>query len=197
MGLSIVTQPATEPLSVAEAKSHLRVDITDDDTVIGEYISSARVFAEGVTRRAFVAQTWDYTLDRFPTGAIKLPMQPVTSVSYVQYVDATGTTQTFTEGTSPDVTKYDVFTDGPRSTIVPKYNQVWPDTRDHPNVVTVRFVAGYTTFPADLKQALRLLVGHQYENREAVIIGFTVIETLPLAVQSFLSPYMMRGFNGR
>ena len=197
MGLSIVTQPATEPLTVAEAKTHLRVDITDDDTVIGEYISSARVFAEGVTRRAFVAQTWDYTLDRFPTGAIKLPMQPVTSVSYVQYVDATGTTQTFTEGTSPDVTKYDVFTDGPRSTIVPKYNQVWPDTRDHPNVVTVRFVAGYTTFPADLKQVLRLLVGHQYENREAVVMGFTLVEELPLAVQSFLSPYMMRGFNGR
>jgi uncharacterized phiE125 gp8 family phage protein len=143
-----------------------------------------------------VAQTWDFTLDRFPLGAIKLPVQPVTSVSYVQYVDTAGSTQTFTEGTSPDVAKYDVFTDGPRSTIVPKYNQVWPDTRDHPNVVTVRFVAGYTAFPADLKQALRLLVGHQYENREAVIIGFTVIEELPLAVQSFLSPFMMRGFNG-
>jgi uncharacterized phiE125 gp8 family phage protein len=196
MGLSIVTQPASEPLSLAEAKSHLRVDISDDDTLIGEYIESARVFAEGVTRRAFVAQTWDFTLDRFPLGAIKLPVQPVTSVSYVQYVDTAGSTQTFTEGTSPDVAKYDVFTDGPRSTIVPKYNQVWPDTRDHPNVVTVRFVAGYTAFPADLKQALRLLVGHQYENREAVIIGFTVIEELPLAVQSFLSPFMMRGFNG-
>ena len=196
MGLSIVTQPATEPLTVAEAKSHLRVDITDDDTIIGEYISTARVFAEGVTRRAFVAQTWDYTLDRFPLAAIKLPIQPVTSVSYVQYVDATGSTQTFTEGTSPDVAKYDVFTDGPRTTIVPKYNQVWPDTRDHPNVVTVRFVAGYSTFPADLKTALRLLVGHQYENREAVVIGFTVIDTLPLGVQSFLSQYMMRGFGG-
>ena len=194
MGLSIVTQPVTEPLSVAEAKSHLRVDITDDDTLIGEYISSARQFAEGMTRRAFVEQTWDFTLDRFPMGAIRLPIQPVTSVSYVQYVDTAGATQSFTDGTSPDTAKYDVFTDGPRTTIVPKYNLVWPDTRDHPNVVTVRFVAGYSTFPTDLKQALRLLVGHQYENREAVIIGFTVIEELPLAVQAFLSPYMMRGF---
>ena len=194
MGLSIVTQPVTEPLSVAEAKSHLRVDITDDDTLIGEYISSARQFAEGMTRRAFVEQTWDFTLDRFPMGAIRLPIQPVTSVSYVQYVDTAGATQIFTYGTSPDTAKYDVFTDGPRTAIVPKYNMVWPDTRDHPNVVTVRFVAGYSTFPADLKQALRLLVGHQYENREAVIIGFTVIEELPLAVQAFLSPFMMRGF---
>jgi len=196
MGLSIVTQPASEPLSVSEAKSHMRVDISNDDTIIGEYISAARVYSEGMTRRAFVAQTWDYTLDRFPS-VIKLPMQPVTSVSYVQYVDTAGATQTFTEGTSPDVAKYDVFTDGPRTTIVPKYNNVWPDTRDHPNVVTVRFVVGYTTFPGDLKQALRLLVAHQYENREAVVIGSgTTVTDLPMGVQSFLSQYMMRGFNG-
>ena len=196
MGLSIVTQPATEPLTVAEAKAQLRVDISDDDTLIGEYITAARQFAEGATRRAFVEQTWDFTLDCFPQSGIKLPIQPVTSVSYVQYVDTTGATQTFTYGTSPDVAKYDVFTDRPRTLIVPKYNVVWPDTRTHPNAVTVRFVAGYTTFPGDLKQALRLLVGHQYENREAVVIGFTVIDTLPLGVQSYLSQFMMRGFNG-
>lgn len=196
MGLSIVTQPASEPLSVAEAKSHLRVDISDDDTLIGEYITAARVYAEGMTRRAFVEQTWDFTLDRFQIAGIKLPIQPVTSVTYVRYVDSTGSTQIFTEGTSPDVTKYDVFTDRPRTLIVPKYNQVWPDTRDHPESVTVRFVAGYSTFPGDLKQALRLMVGHQYENREAVVLGFTLIEALPLGVQAYLSQYMMRGFNG-
>jgi len=196
MGLSIATQPTAEPLTVAEAKAHLRVDISDDDTLIGDYISAARQYAEGVTRRAFVEQTWDFTLDRFPVGAIRLPIQPVSSVTYVQYVDTAGATQTFTEGTSPDVTKYDVFTDGPRATIVPKYNLTWPDTRDHPGVVTVRFVAGYATFPEDLKQALKLLVGHQYENREAVIFGFSTVQSLPLGVQSFLSPYMMRGFNG-
>ena len=197
MGLSIVTQPATEPLQISEAKDHMRVDIADDDLLIGQYITAARQYAEGVTRRAFVEQTWDYTLDRFPQGAIRLPLQPVSSVSYVQYVDTAGATQTFTEGTSPDVTKYDVYTDGSRTTIVPKYNVVWPDTRDHPNVVTVRFVAGYSTFPDDIKQCLRLLVAHQYENREAVVLGFTSVTDLPLGVQAFLSPYMMRGFNGR
>jgi uncharacterized phiE125 gp8 family phage protein len=196
MGLSLATPATSEPLGLAEAKAHLRVDINDDDTEINSYIAAARQYAESVTRRAFVAQTWDFTLDRFPLGAIKLPIQPVASVSYIQYVDTAGATQTFTEGTSPDVAKYDVFTDGPRTTIVPKYNLVWPDTRVHPNVVTVRFVAGYTTFPEDLKQCLRLLVGHQYENREAVVFGFSLVETLPLGVQAFLSPYMMRGFNG-
>jgi uncharacterized phiE125 gp8 family phage protein len=196
MGLSLVTPAAAEPLDLAEAKSHLRIDINDDDTLINGYISAARQYAEGVTRRAFVAQTWDFTLDRFPLGAIKLPIQPVSAITYVQYVDTAGSTQTFTEGTSPDVTKYDVFTDGPRTTIVPKYNLVWPDTRVHPNVVTVRFIAGYSTFPDDLKQVLQLLVAHQYEHREAVVFGFTLVDTLPLGVQSFLSPYMLRGFNG-
>jgi uncharacterized phiE125 gp8 family phage protein len=195
MGLSIVTQPATEPLNLAEAKAHLRVDINDDDILISEYITSARQFAEGATRRAFVTQTWDFTLDGFPIDGIKIPIQPVTSVTYVQYVDTAGNTQTFTEGTSPDVAKYDVFTDRPRTLIVPKYNLVWPDTRVHPGVVTVRFVAGYTDVPEDLKQALRLLVGHQHENREAVVMG-TDVATLPLGVQSYLSPFMLRGFNG-
>ena len=197
MGLSIVTPATSEPIGLAEIKAHLRVDISDDDILIGDYISAALTYAEGVTRRAFAAQTWDYSLDRFPVGAINLPVQPVSSVSYVQYVDTTGTTQTFTYGTSPDTAKYDVFTDGPRTTIVPKYNLVWPDTRDHPGVVTVRFVAGYSTFPEDLKQALRLLVGHQYENREGVVLGYTAVTTLPLGVQAYLSPYMLRGFNGR
>jgi uncharacterized phiE125 gp8 family phage protein len=196
MGLSLATQPTSEPISLAEAKAELRVDIDDEDILIAGYITAARQYAEGATRRAFVEQTWDYTLDRFPLNAIKLPIQPVTSVTYVQYVDTAGNTQTFTYGTSPDTPKYDVFTDGPRTTIVPKYNLVWPDTRVHPNVVMVRFIAGYDTFPADLKRVLKLLVGHQYENREAVVFGFTLAEALPLGVQAFLSPYMMRGFNG-
>ena len=196
MGLSLVTPATSEPLGLAEAKAHIGVTIPDNDILISGYITAARQYAEGVTRRAFSAQTWDFTLDRFPVNAIRLPIQPVTSVTSVQYVDTAGNTQTFTEGTSPDVAKYDVFTDGPRTTIVPKYNLVWPDTRVHPNVVTVRFVAGYSAFPEDLKQALKLLVGHQYENREAVIIGFTVVADLPLGVQAFISPYMMRGFNG-
>ena len=195
MGLSLVTAPTSEPLGLAEAKAHLRVDTQDDDSEIHGYIVAARQYAEGMTRRAFVAQTWDFTLDRFP-ARIRLPIQPVSSVSYVQYVDTAGATQTFTYGTSPDTAKYDVFTDGPRTTIVPKYNLTWPATREHPNVITVRFVAGYTTCPEDLKQALKLMVGHQYENREAVVLGFTLIETLPLGVQAFLSPFMMRGFNG-
>ena len=146
MGLSLATAPASEPLSVADAKDHLKVTISTDDTLIGDYITAARQYAEGVTRRAFVEQTWDYTLDRFPLDGIKLPIQPVSSVSYVQYVDTAGSTQTFTNGTSPDTPKYDVFTDGPRTTIVPKFNLVWPATRVHPSVVTVRFVAGYSTF---------------------------------------------------
>lgn len=195
MGLSLITAPTSEPLSLAEARSHLKEPDTADNTLIEQYITAARQYAEGITRRAFKEQTWDYTLDRFPVGGIKLPIQPVSSVSYVKYVDTTGTTQTFTYGTSPDTPKYDVFTDLPRTLVIPKYNVVWPDTRDHPNVVTVRFVASYSTVPEDLKTALRLMVAHQYENREAIVLGTTVTE-LPLGAQAYLSQFMLRGFNG-
>lgn len=193
MGLSLVSAPASEPISRTEAKLFAKVDTTADDDLIDSLITAARVYCEGETRRAFVEQTWDYTLPDFPTGAIVLPMQPVTSVTSVSYVDTTGATAVFTYGTSPDTPKYDVFTDGPRTLIEPKYNLTWPTTRDTRNAVTVRFVAGYTTFPADLKQAMYLLISHWYDIREPVQVG-TIVAEVPMSVKAILSSYQMRGF---
>lgn len=195
MGLSLVTVPATEPISLTEVKAQSRIDISDDDTYLGRLITAARQYAEGITRRAFVAQTWDYTLAAFPDGAIELPLQPVTSVTSVSYVNSAGATVTFTYGTSPDTPKYDVLTDGPRTRIIPKYNLDWPETRDHGNAVTVRFVAGYSTMPEDLKQALLLLVGHWYEHREDAVVNVgTSIASIPHGVETLLSGYQMRSF---
>lgn len=195
MGLSLVSAPATEPITTAEVKSQCRIDISDDDTYLGRLITAARQYAEGITRRAFVAQTWDYTLAAFPTDAIELPIQPVTSVSSVSYVTPAGATATFTYGTSPDTPKYDVLTDGPRTRIIPKYNLTWPETRDHGNAVTVRFVGGYTTMPEDLKQGLLLLVAHWYEHREDAVLNVGMsIAQIPHGVETLLSGYQMRSF---
>ena len=135
MGLSVVTAAASLPVSVAEAKSHMRVDISDDDTVIENYIKSATDYAEGRTRRAFVSQTWDYTLPEFPVSsldAIELPIMPVSSVTYVQYVDTSGNTASFADtSVSPESPYWTLTTDGPRPKVVPNYNLNWPTTRDH------------------------------------------------------------------
>jgi uncharacterized phiE125 gp8 family phage protein len=202
MGLSLVTAAVVEPISVIEAKAHLRIDSSYSDTEIYKHIRTARQHIENVTRRRLVQQTWDYTLAEFPYGDILLPIQPVSSVTSVNYVNGSGATVSFTAGTSPDTPQYDVVTDGPRTRVFPKYNVSWPTTRVHGNAVTVRFVCGYdpttaspadftANIPPDLIDCLKLIVGDLYENREQSTP--LTIEQLPTAL-SMLSPYIMRGF---
>lgn len=196
MGLSLVTAPTSEPLTLAEAAAHLRISdspIPDADYV-SALITAARNYAEGDTRRAFVSQTWDYTLKEFPSWGLYLPIQPVQSVTYVQYVKPDGTTASFIDtSVSPNTAKFDVVTDGPRAYLIPKYGLEWPETRDHGQAVTVRFVAGYSTVPEDLKHALKMLIADWYEGREASSVGQAVTQ-VPFAVDAILSGYRMRGF---
>ena len=76
MALVEVTPPAVEPLTLQEAKDHLRVDHTDDDSLIDPMIKTARMYAEGKTRRALITQTWDWLLDSFPAWTLTVPMPP-------------------------------------------------------------------------------------------------------------------------
>lgn len=196
MGLSLVSAPASEPITVDEAAVHLRISTSPitDATYIGTLITAARQYAEGFTRRSFVTQTWDYTLPEFPYWKLELPIQPVQSVTSVSYVNEAGSTLTFVDSSvSPETPKYDVVTDGPRTYLTPKYNLDWPATRIHNNAVTVRFVAGYTTVPEDIKQALKILVAHWYEVREPNVIGTSVAQ-VPMSVEALLSQYQLRGF---
>ena len=202
MGLSLVTAPVCEPISLAEAKVHLRVDGSDSDTYINTLIVAARNHVENITRRRLVQQTWDYTLPEFPIWDILLPNMPVSSVTSVSYVNSAGTTTTFTTGASPDVAKYDVVIDGPRARIFPKYNVSWPSTRLHGNAVTVRYVTGYSpstdspmdytaNIPKDLVACLKLIIGDLYENRESSTQ--LRMEQLP-ALRALISPYILRDF---
>ena len=143
--LHLVTAPAFEPVSRAEAKLHLRIDTTADDALIDGLILAARQHAETVTQRALVAQTWDDKRPRFPWntywGNIWLPKPPISSVTSVTYLDSNGTSQTW------DSANY--VTDLPagpwarKGRIYPAYSASYPSTRAIPNAVTIRFVAGY------------------------------------------------------
>lgn len=196
MGMSLVSGPASEPITTADAKDWLYVDTSDHDSLIDNCIKAARIYIEGRTRRALVAQTWDYTLKEFPYAddEIRLPLQPVTAVSYVHYVDSTGSTVSYADtSTSPETAYWTLITDRPYAVVIPNYNRTWPATRDHGNAVTVRFTAGYSTIPEDILQTLRLLVAHSYENREPVIIG-QVVTKVELSVDALLSAYELRSF---
>lgn len=143
MSLNMVTGPTALPLSTAEAKSHLKVDIADDDAGIDDAISTAVDIAEPILNRALVAQQWDLQLDAFPGNgkALRLPSPPVLAVDSITYVDTAGVTQTWA------TTDYDVDTpSGPRALdarITPAHGKTYPSTRAQMNAVTVRFTAGY------------------------------------------------------
>src|SRR5688572_25610126 len=96
-GLVVQTPPAAEPVTTAEAKLHLRVTDSDDDTYIGSLITAARQKLENENGLAFINQTWDLTLDAFPDlgDVIKFPIHPLSSVTSITYKDTDGTTQTW------------------------------------------------------------------------------------------------------
>lgn len=197
MGLTLVTGPSTEPVTLAEAKAHCRVAISDDDGLIAGYIIAARMHLETETRRAFMTQTYDATFDyEWPRvwdrckvdyrPQITLPKAPLQSVTSVTYVDDAGASQTLATD------QYRVSANGIEGLIEPAYNVSWPTVREQMGCVTVRFVCGYGANPSDvpepLRQAILLLVGHFYENREPVNVG-NIVTPLPFAVDALVFPF--------
>ena len=195
MVLSLVTAPtAEEPLTLTAAKLHLRVSTDDEDSLITSLIVAARETFETRTGRKVSSQTWDLKLDAFPCNEIELPFPPVTSVTSVTYTDANGISQTWSS------TLYTTsLPAGPQAGLAclyPIYGEIFPATRWVKNAVTVRFVCGYGTtnnpLPDAVLAGMKLLIGHWFENREAVIVGSTV-EELPMAVDALWWPYWMKG----
>jgi uncharacterized phiE125 gp8 family phage protein len=183
MGLSLATAPATEPVTLSEAKLHLRVDVSDDDTLITALIIAARRMAEQHTGRALVTQEWVYTLDAFPVAEIILPLPQLVSVDVVNYIDENGADQVLAG------TEYDVFKSGILGMIAPAYDKTWPATRDNAEAVAIEFTCGFgnaAAVPQEIKQWMLLQIGHWYSCREAVAQGnFAKLEF----VDSLIEPY--------
>lgn len=183
--------PSVEPVSLAEAKLHLRYEGTDDNDLITALIKAARRHAESFTRRQLITATWQLIMDGFPSGSlIEVPRPPLQSVTSITYTDADGDTQPV----SAD--DYDVDTKNQPGRIEPSYGNSWPSTRDEMNTVTVTYKAGYgdaaTDVPEDIVAAVKLLVANWYEHREPVVVG-TIAAELPLSVKNLLWPYRVLG----
>lgn len=186
MSLSLVTAPGAEPVTLQEAKDHLRVDGDIDDALISALITAAREHIDGRDGwlgRAICTQTWDCHFDAFPSGdSIALPIAPIQSVTSVKYIDTDGVQQTFSSD------NYALGADldwSPR--VILGWGKSWPSIRAVPDAVTVRVVAGYASVPKPICQAILLLVGHLYENREAS--SPVAMHEVPFAVSALLAPY--------
>lgn len=200
MALSLQTAPTSEPVAREAAKLHCRANEDNtEDLLFDRLVTSAREYCETFTGRALMPQTWDLKMDSFVdrewvdgNGVIWLPKPPVTAVSSITYLDGNGDSQTLS--TSIYTTDLPSGPKARRARISEAYSQVFPQTRDTFNAVTIRFVAGYANadaVPASIKQAILLLVGHWYQNRESVVVGVGIgAVTVPSAVESLLWPYV-------
>lgn len=189
-GLKVTSEPSTEPVSVAEAKAHARVDTEDENALIGAMITAARDQAEDYTRRAFVNTTFEMKLDCFPIGrsSIIVPVSDLVSVTSIEYVDEDEATQTLASS------KYIVDTHSTPGRIAIDPDEAWPTTREQINAVEVTFVAGFgssaTDVPQAIRQAIKSIFATLYEHRETKITG-TIATEIPEAAKYLLDPYVV------
>jgi uncharacterized phiE125 gp8 family phage protein len=212
VGLVLTTAPSVEPLSLAEGKLFLRVDASDDDALISALIKTARRFVENYTGKALITQAWTLWLDRFPGGAygrtpwwsgtkegpvsmlypyedrriplLRSPVQAAVPPVITTY-DLDDTATVFS------ASKYIVDDSIEVPEIVLRDGEVWPAPLRAAKAVKIDFTAGYgdtsATVPDDLITAMRQLLAHWYENREAV--SDSAMTEVPMTVKLLLDPY--------
>ena len=177
LSLTRQTPPTVEPVTVAEAKNHLRVDTTEDDGYISTLITAAREWCEQYLDRTLVHTQWAMRLHRFPTDSqypIELPRPPVVASGTATAVSITYTAES--GGTAMlSTAQYRVQrleTPGRVTTI---YGGTWPAAMEDNDAVIVRWWAGYgdsgSSVPAGIRHAMLMLVGHWYEQRSSVLTG--------------------------
>jgi uncharacterized phiE125 gp8 family phage protein len=186
------------------ARDHCRLVATGspethpDDSFLERAIQAAREHAESFMQRTIIETEFEWRFNQFPGSAerLVLPRNPALSVESISYVDSNSNQQTFADFSTQ-------FTES-ESVLVPDYGESWPDARGHLGDVTITFRAGYepdtsqsptdyrANVPAAVKNAILLLVGHMYENREAVVIGDEP-HKVQFAFESLLWPHRVLG----
>jgi len=183
MRLKLKTAPAIEPITLDEAKNHLRVDSAADNILIGNLITTARQLAEKETKRAFITQTWEMFLDTAP-HIIEIPKPPLQSVVSITVIDS--------DGTESPIDKDDYMVDASENSpgrVTPISGKIWPYHRGFASFI-VEFKAGYGDAATDIDTALRQgilqLIGYLYENRGTIEI--------PKNLKSVFFPFKILSF---
>ena len=183
MSSILLTAPAIEPLSLAEAKAYLRVEYSDDDEVIGALIAGSRIHVEAQTRRALITQSWRISADAWPDDGwltiLPAPMQTLTAARVYDLENAVYAVDTgafvLDRGAS-------AFVFAPWALPAPGRLAAGIELD-----VTVGYGDAAVDVPEALRQAIRMLVAHWYENRGLVAAGTTTV--LPSTVAALIAPY--------
>lgn len=189
------TAAAFIPVSIVDAKTHMRVTDTVDNDYIEGLINAATGHVEQITGRKLINQTWYLYLDQFPGDfALTLPFGNTFSVTSIKYSDQGGVEHTFSSG------NYTVDIAAVPGRLVLDFDASWPsDTLFTVNPIVVEFVAGYGAAAADvpdgIRHAIKFLVSHWYENREIVGgQGFNIF-AIPDAFNALIDQYRMFGWS--
>lgn len=201
MKTQVVTTATDEPLTLEEVKSHLRLELgeTEQDDLLNGYIKTARDVAEKYTNRKFIHTTIDLYFDEWPDeDGFELAYSPMSTntVPTVTYTDYDSSTITL----SSTAWKADYISEPGR--ICLDSGQSWPsDTLHEVNPIKIRYQVGYTAessnVPQVIKNAMLLMIGDLYENRENTIVGqmgATRIESIPMGAKALLSPHRVYEF---
>jgi len=211
-GLKIDTAWTTSAVATSEQKSFMRVDFSDDDTLIAELVKASQNVIETYINRAITTQTLSLFLDRLPfyndvrlqegvftapdleynSNFIVLPKPPVASVTHVKYYANDDTASTFS------ATNYYVDTISEQARVVLKKGVSWPTVAEtrNANAYEIKYVAGYggaSDVPEPITHAIKLLTTHLYENREAVTS--LSVNAIPYTIGALLQPYKVQRLN--
>lgn len=186
MASLLLTGPAVEPLTLAEAKEYLRVETDDDDDVIAALIAGARAHVEAQTRRGLITQTWRLVRDRWPEeGRLQVLPAPPRSVIAARYYDEDGGTHAIDTGAFVLDTASSLLAFPPWSMPAPGRATAGIEID-----LSIGYGDAAADVPAPLRQAIRMLVAHWYENRGLVAAGQPVA-MLPAAVSALVAPFRM------
>lgn len=186
------TPPALEPVTLTEAKAHLRVDSTDDDVYIATLITAAREWVEQYLDRTLVHTQWVMRLDRFPPDSlqdIELPRPPVVASGTATAVTLTYTAENGNTA-AYSTSSFRVDRAATPGAVKALYGQTWPPHLEDDNSVSITWWAGYgasgSSVPAAVRHAILMLCSHWYETRGATVSTGAVPQDVPFGVRSLL-----------
>lgn len=196
--VSLIGAPGETPISLAEAKSFMRVDHSEDDTLIALLINAAVSHVDGIAGilgRALIAQEWQMVVpyDDAPGGTRKLylPVLSARELTGLSYYDTSNTLVT------ANLSDFDLVANSSWAYVLPKNDADWPEFYDRHDALTVEWRAGFgdaVDIPPAIKAALLLIVSDLYRNRETVVIGATTAKLQTSAtVDALLSPFRLVG----
>jgi len=184
MSLTLISPPATEPLSLEDMKTHLRLTTSDDDSSVSQLLVAARHALEARGGLAFMPQAWRYALDRKlidNTPDVLLPLSPIKSIDAIKVVLRDG------EHIALDSDQYTAQT-GTIGRV--RFHTTLPAQARALGGLAIDFTAGHDTIsliPAELRHAIRLLTAHFFENRESA--SEARVFSIPRSIDALIAPY--------